>query len=131
MQNILVIDDEKIVSDLLADALTQLGYQVKTACGGAEGLCLFETGFFDLVITDIRMPGMDGHAVAQHIRNSDRPYTPIIGISGTPWLFETGVFDGILCKPFPIMTLLDAMKNVMGEALPSPPDSYGKALPSH
>lgn len=131
MQHVLVIDDEKFISDLLQEALTRFGYQVRTASGGYEGLRLFDNRFFDLVITDIRMPGMDGHAVVRHIRNSDRPYTPIIGISGTPWLFMGNDFDCVLSKPFALQTLLDAIKNVTRGALTSPRGSYGKALPAN
>lgn len=65
MLNILVIDDEESIAKLLEMALTRAGYNVQTAIDGAEGINMFAEGFFDLVITDIRMPGMDGNTVAQ------------------------------------------------------------------
>jgi len=107
MYNVLVIDNEKMISDMLQLALTQFGYSVETAPGGKEGLQMYENGNFNLVITDILMSDIDGHDVVRHIRNSDRPGTPIIGISGTPWLLDGNGFDYTLPKPFNIQTLIN------------------------
>jgi len=112
MDRVLVIDDDRPIAELLKTALTKMGYQVKTASGGHEGLWLFEREFFDLVITDIMMPDMDGHAVAHEIRSSDRPWTPIIAMSGTPWLLE-GEFDSVLSKPFGLDALAVAVARVL------------------
>ena len=67
---------------------------------------------FDVVITDILMPGMRGNDVANHIRNSQRPPTAVIGISGTPWKLSKHDFDSILPKPFSPETLLSTIENV-------------------
>lgn len=113
MYNILIVDDEHIVSDVLQEILSRFGYHTEVAPGGHQGIRMFDTGIFDLVITDIQMPGIDGHHVARHIRNSERPFTPIIGISGTPWLLKGDEFDRVITKPFGLQTLLDAVKNVV------------------
>ena len=105
MSKVLVIDDERSIAELLCQALTLVGYNVTTASGGAEGIEIFDKDLFDLVITDIRMPGINGIGVVNHIRKSDRPHTPIIGISGTPWLLEENGFNSTLNKPFTITTL--------------------------
>ncbi len=118
MNKVLVIDDEKMLTDVLGQILTLSGYNVEIASGGAEGVEIFDKGMFDLVITDIRMPGIDGHGVLQHIRNSDRPHTPIIGVSGTPWLLGGNGFNSTLNKPFSIKALL----NTMNELAPIPLD---------
>jgi len=112
MDRVLVIDDDRPIAELLKTALTKMGYQVKTASGGREGLRLFEKELFDLVITDVIMPDMDGRSVANQIRNSDRPWTPIIGMSGTPWLLK-GEFDSVLSKPFGLKTLAVAVTKVL------------------
>ena len=112
MCNVLVIDDEQLVSQILQELLTLSGFNVETAAGGHEGLKLFENGFFDVVITDILMPGIDGYAVAKHIRNSNRPQTPIIAISGTPWLLDEDKFDSTIPKPFEIKTLLNTINEL-------------------
>jgi len=113
MPNILVIDDEKSIARMLFKALTKYGYNVETATGGQEGIKKFVEGHFDLVITDVLMPGIDGNLVARNIRNSPRKTTPIIGISGTPWLFENDDFDVVLSKPFSIMPIIDAVKSLI------------------
>ncbi len=110
MHRILVIDDEKPILDVVQLALTGAGYKVEIAPDGQEGINKFDHGAFDLVITDIIMPEVDGKNVAKHIRTSDRPHTPIIGFSGTPWLLENSEFDLVFAKPFPLMDLVNAIQ---------------------
>ncbi len=112
MRTVLVIDDEKPILDMLEKALTHFGYQVKIASDGQEGIETFESGGVDLVITDIKMPKIDGFGVARHIRNSTKKRTPIIAISGTPWMLEDSDFDQVLSKPFPIKILCDTVDNL-------------------
>lgn len=73
---------------------------------------LFDREDFDVVITDMLMPGVDGNGIAKHIRNPARPETPVIGISGTSWLMDSNNFDAVLEKPFPIHLLLDTVKHL-------------------
>ncbi|MBW1694916.1 MAG: response regulator [Deltaproteobacteria bacterium] len=112
MHNILVIDDEKTIVSILTMALTKFGFNVETAGDGLEGIKKFDECNFDLVITDICMPALDGNGVVKHIRNSEKRYTPVIGMSGTPWLLVNGDFDAVLSKPTSIKTLVDTVKNV-------------------
>ena len=111
MSTILVIDDEKGILQLIHQALTRFGYKVETAVDGQEGIKKFDGGNFDIVITDIRMPGVDGNGVAKHIRNSNRQSTPVIAISGTPWQSEAKNFDMILPKPLPLKKLVDSIRS--------------------
>jgi len=117
MLKILLVDDESAVSDVLQQILSRLGHHVEIASGGTEGLRMFDSRTYDLVITDILMPGIDGRSVALYIRRSNRPYTPIIGISGTSWLLEGEIFDSVIPKPFRIQTLTNAISNAMKEGL--------------
>ena len=112
MGTILVIDDEKVVLSVIETALTKYGHRVEIAEDGAEGIKKFEEGMFDIVITDLIMPNSDGNSVVHHIRNSKRKRTPIIGISGTPWLSDKIGLDRILAKPFPLRILIDAIENL-------------------
>jgi len=112
MHNILVIDDEKSIAFLTSIALSKSGFNVEKAINGLEGIQKFDEGHYDLVITDILMPGLDGNGVVRHIRNSRRQSTPVIGVSGTPWLLEDSDFDAILSKPSSIKTLVDTVKNL-------------------
>lgn len=106
MYTILVIDDEKGILQIIQQALTTLGHSVETAADGREGIQKFDDGSFDVVITDIRMPGIDGNGVVEHIRRSKKQSIPVIAISGTPWLMENGHFDLVLPKPFALQDLV-------------------------
>jgi DNA-binding NtrC family response regulator len=65
---ILVIDDDAASRDSLHDVLVDAGYQVTAAASGEEGLAALKTTDFDLAITDLRMPGLDGIAVLREVR---------------------------------------------------------------
>jgi len=112
MNRILVIDDEKMILDLFQIVLSKAGFKVEIAPDGRKGIKKFDNGQFDLVITDIIMPGLSGREVVDHIRNSDRPCTPIIGMSGTPWLLENIQFDAVFTKPFPYEDLVNSIRHL-------------------
>ena len=119
MNNILVIDDEESILLMLTMALAKFGFNVEIAAGGQEGIKKFDKNHFDLVITDILMPGFNGNDVVRHIRNSEKKYTPVIAISGTPWLVKNGDFDVVLPKPTSIQTLVDTVKSLIATPLPA------------
>ena len=112
MYHILVIDDEKEISNIIKIVLSRDGYEVEIALDGQMGIKKFDSDQFDLVITDIKMPGLGGREVVEHIRNSDRPCTPIIGVSGTPWLLDNIPFDAVFTKPFPLKDLLNSIRHL-------------------
>ena len=108
MEHILVVDDDGCVLDSVRCFLQHVGYEVETASSGQEGISLIDSGNeYDLVITDIRMPGMSGNELAKHIRNSDWTYTPIIAITGYHDAVDQKLFDGILLKPGSIEQVLN------------------------
>ncbi len=113
MCKILVIDDEKVIINMLKQLLEMHGHDVDTAEDGGEGIQKFDSDCFDLVITDILMPGVDGNSVAKHIRNSDKKYVPVIGMSGTPWVFEDNSFDSIFEKPFQLKAMINTVKELI------------------
>jgi CheY-like chemotaxis protein len=83
---ILCIDDDQHVRELLNDCLTHFGHRVVVASGGKEGLEMFRTATlknqsYDVVITDMRMPEIDGRQVARTIK-AESPHTPIIMLTG-------------------------------------------------
>ena len=57
MFHILLIDDEKMILDVVLQALTRAGFKIEIAQDGQEGIKKFDNGYFDLVITDMLMPG--------------------------------------------------------------------------
>lgn len=117
MYTVLVIDDEQMMRDVLQQALSRIEFNVETAEDASGGIEKFESGYYDLVITDICMPGEDGHRVLHHIRQSKRQETPVIGVSGTPFLLQDGQFDDVLYKPFALQTLIEKAKLLMRQKL--------------
>ncbi len=119
MGKILVIDDEEQIVLVLTLALSKYGFDVEMATNGLEGIKKFDEECFDLVITDIRMPGLGGNDVVKYVRNSEKYFTPVIGISGTPWLREDAYFDAVFNKPFSIEDLVDTVRNLAATTLSS------------
>lgn len=66
---ILVIDDEQLLTRTLKKALEKDGYMVDVASNGLEGIKKAKSGFFHLVLCDIRMPGLDGLMTLKHIKD--------------------------------------------------------------
>ena len=78
---VLVIDDDAVVGRSFDRVLTGKGYEVSTALSGEEALKTMNEADFDVVFTDIKMPGMDGLEVAERIR-ARCPWTPVVVITG-------------------------------------------------
>lgn len=78
---ILVIDDEKNIREGLAADFEMSGYNVKIAANGQEGLELLAKGDIDLVITDLRMPGISGEEVLKKV-TAEMPGIPVIVLTG-------------------------------------------------
>lgn len=78
---VLVIDDDAVVNRSFDRVLTSKGYEVVTAKSGEEGLNTMNENEFDVVFTDIRMPGMDGLEVTESIK-ARCPWTPVVVITG-------------------------------------------------
>lgn len=118
MSRILIVEDTRLMRDSLVDVLTELGHQAITAENGAEGVNMIASGdTFDLIITDIIMPEMDGIEAILEIQTMS-PQTPIIAISGgSARLEKTAGLDtakrlgavAVLEKPFEIDALLAAI----------------------
>ena len=116
MEKALVIDDEKNILDILSTLLEKLNFEVKVARDGREGIESFEDSHdFDLVITDIRMPRVDGNQVAKHIRDSAKPDTPIVAMSGYNDKTDGELFDFTLEKPFNLKELTTVVKKIKDE----------------
>ena len=101
---ILVVDDEKIIRQLFQRALKEKDYNVQTAETGTEALRKVNKSFFNLLIIDLQMPGINGISVLKEIKKKN-PYIAAIIITGYPTIelaVETtkiGAFD-FVCKPF-------------------------------
>jgi signal transduction histidine kinase/DNA-binding response OmpR family regulator len=101
---VLIIEDDVYNRDLFMNALTLFGHRAVAAAGGAEGLELFRKEPFDVVVTDLSMPGMNGFDVAKEIKKC-APSVPVILMSGAVLQgLETSMKDAgidfLLPKPF-------------------------------
>ena len=101
---VLAVDDHRSLREMLALVLTELGCEVRTAASGAEGLVAVRADRFDLILTDLNMPAMDGFQFAQRAKVA-APGTPIALLSATALtltldqLRDLGI-DAYLPKPF-------------------------------
>jgi CheY-like chemotaxis protein len=107
---ILLVDDNAVVRDMLVDLVSSLGYSAEAASGGVEALALFDRGRYDIVLTDLLMPGMSGWEVLAAVRQRD-PQMPIIIITGTPAIGDPrAALPGVAVLRKPVdVTLLDTM----------------------
>lgn len=81
-QAILIVEDESDLRELLAIVCRRAGYQVVTANNGKSGLEAFASQDFDLVVSDIKMPVVDGFTLLQEIRGSLNLKIPVILLTG-------------------------------------------------
>ena len=79
---VLVIDDDSLVRMTLVAYLEDSGYRVLEAGDGEEGVELFQASLPDIVLTDLRMPKLDGFGVIAAIKTMS-PATPVVAITGT------------------------------------------------
>ncbi len=114
---ILAIDDQTVILDLIKAMCQNLGYQVDIAESGERGLEMAENKSYDLILTDLAMPGISGIDVARKIRVHN-PNLPIILITG--WevnlseeeLTLAGI-SKVLYKPFRIEQLIEIMQSYL------------------
>jgi CheY-like chemotaxis protein len=71
-EKILVVDDEQVLRDLASEVLSEEGYHVSLASSGQEALEQMKQMSFDLVIADLKMPGMDGMELLKRIKENDK-----------------------------------------------------------
>ena len=106
---ILVVDDELLIRDLLYDFFTGQGWDIAVAEDGEKALELIKTRKFDLVLSDIKMPEMDGLTLTNHVRQGN-PELPVVLMTGYPSI-ESAVealrhkVDDYVIKPFNINQL--------------------------
>ncbi len=118
-KRILVVDDEAKLLRAVAVTLREEGYEVTTARTGADALVRINEAIPDLVISDIRMPGMDGHQLARALRSSPRTaLIPIIFLTAKDERrdriagIRAGV-DAYLTKPFDPEELIAVVVNIL------------------
>lgn len=115
--NVLVVDDDASSRGLITKYLSLDGHGVTVAVDVPDGIGKFDTGRFDLVITDRAMPGVSGDKMAEHVKASDRsiPVLMITGflqIAASPQESSVKV-DHIIGKPFTLQELRNAIRQTL------------------
>lgn len=113
MKKILIVDDEKPISDIIKFNLTKEGYDIVTAFDGREAVTIFEEEKPDLIILDLMLPELDGLEVAKEIRKTS--HVPIIMLSAKDSEFDKVIgleigADDYVTKPFSNRELLARVK---------------------
>jgi DNA-binding NtrC family response regulator len=114
---LLVVDDEPHQREMLSGILDRAGYQVETAADGHEAVRLLERGSFDLILTDQRMPGMEGIELLERVRGA-HPSLPVVlmtaygSVSSAVEAMKRGAAD-YLTKPFERDELLLVLDKVL------------------
>jgi two-component system response regulator RegX3 len=118
---ILVVEDEEAIRTGLADVLVYHGYEVDEAATGPDGLRKALSGKFDLILLDIMLPGMDGYAICNAIRESDRRQPVIMLTAKTS---DEEIINGLkhgaddyVGKPFSVQQLLLRIEAVLRRSL--------------
>ena len=98
---VLVIDDDPSIREVVRSLLASFGYDCQTAADGAQGLARFDEGGWDLVLTDLAMPKMNGWEVAAAIRRRS-PTMPIVLITELidPDVMRRAAELPVVAKPF-------------------------------
>ncbi len=122
LKRILVVDDKLDMAEMIADDLCDRGYEGLAVSSGKAALLVMYSQRIDVLVTDLRMPDMDGFALLEASRDLD-PSRPVIlmtafsAIDTAMRAFEVGAYQ-YLMKPF----RLDALAQVLEKSLRSRPD---------
>ena len=119
MSRVLLVDDEAGIRKVVRDALERAGHAVETAAEGEDASRLFDGAEFDLVITDLSMPQMDGLSLVEHIRRTSR--VPILVLTVRQEerqkvrLLDAGA-DDYVTKPFGVAELVARTRALLRRA---------------
>jgi len=119
---ILVADDDEVLRNMLVETIESMGHQVVGVGDGQEALAQIQKQEFDLAITDIRMPKLDGLSFLKKARES-RPRLPVVLITGFAQTYSAQAAkyegaDGYLVKPFRIEKIEELVKKLLQEKTP-------------
>lgn len=116
--NILIVEDNRDIAEMLYEYLEGRGYVLDYAADGVTGLHLAVTGNYQAIILDLMLPGIDGLAVCERLRNDAKKATPILMLTARDTLedkiagLDTGA-DDYLVKPFEIEELEARLRAIL------------------
>jgi DNA-binding NtrC family response regulator len=111
---ILIVDDDTNLLDLLVDTLSGIGYHATGVPSGIQALVKLKGESFDLMISDIKMPGLDGLGLLKKVRRY-YPNLPVLFITGfaTAEMIGRASADGFLAKPFRISHIEELIEDTL------------------
>ena len=116
---VLVVEDETVNREIMAEALTDAGFRVDEAESADEALRLLKADGYQLLVTDIHMPGsVDGVGLAQQAHTT-HPRMPIVFVTGRPDVLTrlkgSGIPGGLLAKPFGLEELVRVVSRLIAQ----------------
>lgn len=123
---VLLVEDERMLAEILADTLTNRGMEITLAHDGEEGLRKAREAEYDVIVSDIMMPRMDGYTMVEQLRKAGIT-TPVMFLTARSTTedvvhgFELGAAD-YLKKPFALDELIVRIRSLVGRSRPAQPD---------
>jgi two-component system KDP operon response regulator KdpE len=118
-RNIVVVDDDRQIQRVLRTALASKGYMVRTASDGDEALQVMKDWPADLLVTDLRMPNMDGLSLCKHVRAKSSVPIIVLSVRGEEQTkveaLDAGA-DDYITKPFGVEELLARVRAALRRA---------------
>ncbi len=128
MANILIIDDDKEMCEELSDILQREKHSVGVCNNGRAGICAVEKGGYNIILLDLKMPGMNGYEILNAIKNKGL-FVKVLVLTGSTFLKEfpreelnsedielkekmLSLADGVINKPFDVASLLRKIKGL-------------------
>ncbi len=118
--NILVVDDELLIRDLIYDFFNEREWDVTIVDNGERALRAFENGDFNVVLTDLKMPEMDGATLIDRMKEV-KPDQPIVVVTGYPSV-DSAIralqqrVDDYIVKPFSMPKLFKSVEKAAGRS---------------
>lgn len=124
---ILIVDDEPQILEVLQRALTAQGFEVVVATDGMAGLHLARTQPFALIILDLHLPRLDGHAICKMLKSDQRyKQIPVLMLTASveaedrEWALKSGA-EAFANKPFDLQEILTTIRSLLAAKRSSQP----------
>ncbi|MDH3700323.1 MAG: response regulator [Alphaproteobacteria bacterium] len=114
---ILIVEDDEAMREFLLEAISRSGYYVEAVPDGTEALLRVESGQFDLLLTDIRMPGLDGLELVRQARRHDPALGVLLVTAYAQDALDINDIEGsktdVLSKPFNLNELIHRVETFL------------------
>jgi CheY-like chemotaxis protein len=128
---VLVVDDEPLIRELVADALREVGFEIRSAANGVEGFEVLRVWLPDVIVLDLMMPQLDGVGFCELLRVTPRFATiPVVLVTAAyapqDAARRTGASAVVLTKPFELDNLVEMVRKLAPAAYSPRADAYAR-----